>query len=99
MSHETSNSSAVRPTETGASGGRFPVSVIVLTFNEAENVAPCLDLLNWVDDLIIVDSFSTDGTTEAAVAVRPDVRVFKQPFQDFGAQRNWALDNTVPRHP
>jgi glycosyltransferase involved in cell wall biosynthesis len=51
-----------------------------------------------VDDVIVVDSFSTDDTLTRAVAARPDVRVFEHAFDDFGAQRNWALDETSPRH-
>lgn len=79
-------------------GERFPLSVIVLTFNESKNIGGCLECLDWVDDVIVVDSGSTDGTIAAAESVRPDARIFENPFEDFGAQRNWALDETSPRH-
>lgn len=78
--------------------GRFPLTAIVLTCNEAANIGPCLRSLAWVDDAVIVDSGSTDGTIEAARAARPDVRVLEHPFEDFGQQRNWALDHAEPRH-
>ncbi|MFO7640243.1 MAG: glycosyltransferase family 2 protein [Candidatus Competibacteraceae bacterium] len=78
---------------------RIPVTAIVLTFNEAVNIAPCLAAMARVDDVVIVDSGSTDDTLARAVATRPDVRIFSHPFQDFGDQRNWALDHTEPRHP
>lgn len=77
---------------------RYPVSVIVLTYNEAVNIGPCLESLHWADDVIVLDSFSSDGTLQAATAARSDVRTFQNRFEDFGQQRNWALDNTGPRH-
>ena len=77
---------------------RFPLTVIILTFNEGETIGACLQWLDWVDDVIIVDSHSTDDTLARARAVREDVRLFEHPFQDFGDQRNWALDETAPRH-
>jgi glycosyltransferase involved in cell wall biosynthesis len=77
---------------------RFPLSVIILTHNEAENIGPCLAGLDWADEVIIVDSGSTDGTIARAEDVRPDVRVYTHPFRDFGEQRNWALDATWPQH-
>src|ERR1700685_468341 len=80
------------------SSGRFPLSAIILTHDEAENIGDCLATLEWADDVVIVDSGSTDETIARALEARPDVRVFTNPFQDFGAQRNWALDNTSPRH-
>lgn len=74
------------------------ISVIILTYNEAINISACLTALVWADDVIIVDSGSTDDTFDTARAARPDVRVFTHAFQDFGDQRNWALDNTSPKH-
>jgi len=78
--------------------GPFPISVIILTFNEEANIRPCIAGLDWADDVILVDSHSTDATIEAARQTRPDVRVSSHAFRDFGDQRNWALDNTDPRH-
>lgn len=75
-----------------------PVTVIILTHNEALNIADCLRSVEFAEDVIVVDSGSTDGTRELAVQTRADVRVFQHPFQDFGDQRNWALDQTSPRH-
>jgi glycosyltransferase involved in cell wall biosynthesis len=91
--------------QTAASGevrsrsrGRLPVSVIILTYNEATNIQDCLSHLKWTDDVIVVDSNSDDATLELATNVRPDVRTFVNSFSDFGQQRNWALDNTRPRY-
>jgi len=77
---------------------KTPVTVIVLTFNESVNIAECLNSVAWADDIIVVDSGSTDDTIALAQYVRPDVRVFTHPFLDFGDQRNWSLDNTQPKH-
>lgn len=77
---------------------RFPLTAIVLTHNEEANIEACLGCLDWVDDVIVVDSGSSDGTIGAAKATRPDVRVLEHRFRDFGDQRNWALDHASPRH-
>jgi glycosyltransferase involved in cell wall biosynthesis len=76
----------------------FPISVIILTYNEEKNIAPCLETLKWAEDIILVDSGSEDETLAVACATRPDIRIFQRAFTDFGDQRNWALDNTSPRH-
>ncbi len=77
---------------------RSAVSVIILTGNEERNVTDCLASLDWADDVIVVDSFSRDETLDRARRARPDVRIFQNPFEDFGQQRNWALDETSPVH-
>ncbi len=80
-------------------GPRLPLSAIVLTLDEATNIAACLAALERVEDVVLVDSGSTDDTVALAVEARSDVRIFTHPFADFGAQRNWALDHVAPRHP
>ena len=74
------------------------VTVVILTFNEARNIVDCLRHLAWADDVVIVDSGSEDDTVRIAKDVRPDVRILENPFEDFGQQRNWALDNISPHH-
>lgn len=77
---------------------RCPLTAIVLTYNEAGNIGPCLEDLDWVEDVVVVDSGSDDGTVEVARSARAGVRLFSHPFQDFGDQRNWALDQIDSRH-
>ena len=77
---------------------KSPITIVILTFNETVNIADCLNSVAWADDVIVVDSGSTDDTVALARRVRLDVRVFEHPFQDFGDQRNWALDNTNPKN-
>ncbi len=76
-----------------------PITVIILTHNEEQNIFECVRSVAWADDVIIVDSGSTDATLAEALRAKADVRIFHHPFQDFGDQRNWALDETAPKHP
>ena len=73
-----------------------PVSVMIFTLNEATHLPSCLQAAGWCDDVIIVDSFSTDGTE--AIARSHGARFFQHAFTGFGSQRNWALANTAPKH-
>lgn len=77
----------------------IPLSVIILTHNEAKNIGHCLSHLQSVQEVIIVDSGSTDDTIEIARQARPNVRVSVNPFTDFGQQRNWAIENTSAAFP
>jgi glycosyltransferase involved in cell wall biosynthesis len=77
---------------------RAEITAVILTMDEEVNIVRCLECLAWVDDVVIVDSGSTDRTLEMAGQARPDVRTCIHPFQDFADQRNWALDHAAPRH-
>ncbi|MGE3316418.1 MAG: glycosyltransferase family 2 protein [Planctomycetaceae bacterium] len=83
---------------TAARSGAVPVTVMILTKDEATNIGGCVAQLEWCDDVVIVDSGSSDDTVRCALDVRSDIRVYEHPFRDFGDQRNWALDNCAPRH-
>jgi glycosyltransferase involved in cell wall biosynthesis len=72
------------------------ISVMIFTLNEEPNLPSCLDSLEWCDDVIVVDSFSTDATESIARAA--GARFFARPFDGFGKSRNWALDHTAPKH-
>ncbi|WP_048438113.1 glycosyltransferase family 2 protein [Caenimonas sp. SL110] len=74
-----------------------PVSVMIFTLNEEIHLPHCLASLGWCDDVIVIDSFSTDAT--AQICQSSGVRFFQNRFEGFGTQRNWALDHTAPRHP
>jgi len=71
----------------------LPITAIVLTLDEAENIGACLAGLARVGDIVILDCGSKDGTIEAARSMRPDIRVLGHPFRDFGEQRNYAIDH------
>ena len=67
------------------------LSVVVITFNEEENLARCLLALQGVaDDVLVVDSFSTDNTV--ALARQHGARVVQNAFAGYVAQKNFATD-------
>lgn len=68
-----------------------PITVVVLTHNEAANLPGCLDSLAGFDDVHVLDSGSTDGTRELAITRGVQVHL-NAPFRGFGQQRNWAID-------
>jgi glycosyltransferase involved in cell wall biosynthesis len=73
------------------------VSILVLTLNEQINIADCLGSLSWSDDLVVLDSLSTDRT--AAIAREHGARVIERPFDNWSAHQNWAVRNIEFRHP
>lgn len=77
-------------------GPRPPVSVVILTKDERINIAAALDSCRWSDDVHVLDSGSTDGTTE--IARSRGVPVWTNAFESFGRQRNWAIDHIPLRH-
>jgi len=74
---------------------KAPVSVLILTFNEESNLPYALhSIAGWADQIVVVDSYSTDRTVEIARSYGADV--YQNPFENFVQQRNWAL--TVPEY-
>ncbi|MGH7806799.1 MAG: glycosyltransferase family 2 protein, partial [Thermodesulfobacteriota bacterium] len=74
----------------------IPISVMIFTLNEEIHLLSCLASVEWSDDVIVIDSFSTDRTKE--ICREKGVRFFQNKFTGFGAQRNWALENTNPKY-
>ncbi len=66
----------------------FPVTLLVITYNEAHNIARCLDSVSFVAEKVVIDSGSTDETVSVAEA--HGARVVTQPWLGFGPQRNFA---------
>ncbi|MBY4895634.1 glycosyltransferase family 2 protein [Cupriavidus sp. AU9028] len=66
------------------------ISVVLITKNEAHNIAACLESVSWCDRAIIVDSGSTDGTQDLARALGAQV-VETADWPGFGPQKNRAL--------
>jgi len=73
------------------------VSALVLTLNEEINVAACLESLAWCDDIVVLDSLSTDATRDLAAA--RGTRVLTRPFDDWSSHQNWAVTNIPFRYP
>lgn len=75
----------------------LPITVIILTHNEEQNLPDCLrSVVGRVAEVHVVDSGSTDGTL--AVANEFGISVHTHPFAGFGQQRNWAIDNVPYAH-
>jgi hypothetical protein len=70
--------------------GRAALSVIITTFNEEVNIADCIESVSWADEILVVDSFSTDRTVE--IAQKYPVQLLQREYFGSAAQKNWALD-------
>lgn len=66
------------------------LSIIIITKNEASNIRACLESVAWADEIVVVDSGSTDATT--AICREFTSRVYDCDWPGFGAQKNRALD-------
>jgi glycosyltransferase involved in cell wall biosynthesis len=66
------------------------ISAYILTYNEAEKIAAAVSSVLWADEVVVVDSFSTDRTAEIAETL--SARVVQVPFEGFGALRNRAIE-------
>lgn len=66
---------------------------IILTYNEELHIEDCIASLRWADEVVVFDSFSTDRTVE--LAQRAGAQVLQHRFENYGAQRNAALDAVV----
>jgi glycosyltransferase involved in cell wall biosynthesis len=72
--------------------GKTRVSVIVPVKNEADNLTRCLPALDWADEVLVVDSQSTDATAD--IAERFGAQVVQFHFNGrYPKKKNWALDN------
>ena len=65
------------------------VSVYVIAYNEAEKIAATLQSVAWADEVLLIDSHSTDGTIE--IAEKMGARVVQVDFKGFGHLRNQGL--------
>jgi glycosyltransferase involved in cell wall biosynthesis len=74
------------------------ITPIILTYNEAPNIARAMSRLTWAKDIVVVDSKSTDGTV-AELARWPNVRVFSRIFDTHASQWNYAVTDTDVKTP
>lgn len=70
------------------------ITPLLITYNEAPNIARTLSKLTWARDVVIVDSHSTDRTREQAMAAHPGVRWFERGFTTHAEQWTFALEQT-----
>src|ERR1035441_516704 len=65
------------------------LSVVLITLNEAANLPRTLKSVSWAQEIVAVDSGSTDST--ARIAKAAGARVFMEPWKGFAAQKNSAI--------
>jgi glycosyltransferase involved in cell wall biosynthesis len=72
--------------------GRLPLTLVVLTHNEALNIRECLKgMADWLAAVFVVDSGSTDHTVEIATSL--GASVYAHPFETHARQWRWALEH------
>ncbi|MFH1412007.1 MAG: glycosyltransferase family 2 protein [Candidatus Omnitrophota bacterium] len=67
---------------------KVPVTVVVITKNEQDNIAQCLETAAWADELIVVDDESTDSTRE--ISKKYTDKIFVRKMENEGRHRNWS---------
>ena len=73
------------------------LSVVIITFNEEKNIARCLASIETIaDDIVVVDSFSTDKTEQ--ICLQFNVRFIQHNFEGHIQQKNWALKQAKYPH-
>lgn len=72
------------------------ISATIITYNEEKNIERCLKSLQGIaDEIIVVDSYSSDNTKE--ICLKYKVSFFERSFTDYSDQKNWAIDQAT--HP
>src|SRR5205085_2436087 len=71
------------------------ITPLILTLDEAPNIARCLARLQWAKNVMIVDSFSRDNTEQIAGSCHPHVEIRQRRFDTHAAQWNFGLDQVI----
>ncbi len=66
------------------------ITTLIITYNEIGYIEKCLESASFADEIIVVDSYSTDGTYEY-LKNNPRVKVIQHPFSNFTLQKRFAL--------
>jgi glycosyltransferase involved in cell wall biosynthesis len=76
---------------------KLPISVIVITYNEERNIRACLEsVAGWADEILVIDSGSTDATREIARLYTD--KIYEHLFENYAKQRNWAQETLAIRN-
>ena len=70
------------------------LSVVIITLNEADNIRECLESVRWADEIVVLDSGSTDGTVKICREYTDKIHV-NADWQGFGTQKNRALSHAT----
>lgn len=74
---------------------RLPISCIVICGNEAHRIRDCLESVRWCDEIVVVDSYSTDGTWD--IVEQYTSNVARRPWNGHVEQKQYALDRAHHR--
>jgi glycosyltransferase involved in cell wall biosynthesis len=69
---------------------KVPVSALIITYNEEQNIKSVINDLDFAEEIVVIDSFSTDQTT-AIASSHKNVKVVQHAFENYAAQRNFAI--------
>lgn len=69
------------------------ISAVIITFNEQENIAAAIESVSWADEIIVVDSESSDSTR--AIAEASDAKVLTRKWEGFAKQKQFAVDQAA----
>lgn len=70
------------------------VSAVIITYNEEENIFECLKSVKWADEIIVVDSYSTDNTVKLCKSFSKNIKVIRRKWNCYSAQKNFAVSKT-----
>lgn len=69
------------------------ITAIIPTLNEEKNIEGAINSLSFADEIIVIDSFSSDRTL--AICEQFNVKIIQRVFDDFSSQKNYAIDQAV----
>ncbi|MFD2601438.1 glycosyltransferase [Flavobacterium suzhouense] len=73
-------------------GEKIRISALAIVLNEEHNIRQYLDNMSFADEIIVVDSFSSDNTPKIIQEEYPHVKFYQRAFDDFSSQRNYTLE-------
>ncbi|WP_116787226.1 glycosyltransferase [Flavobacterium psychrotrophum] len=68
------------------------ITALAIVYNEEHNIREYLENISFADEIVVVDSYSTDATPEIIKAEYPHVRFYQRAFDDFSSQRNYTIE-------
>ena len=66
------------------------ITAIIPTLNEEIHITEAIESVSFADEIIVIDSFSSDKTLE--IAEKMNVKIIKRKFDDFSSQKNFAIE-------
>src|SRR5213592_4917442 len=69
------------------------ITATIITLNEADNIRAACESVSWADEILVVDSESTDATRD--IAAECGARVINRPWPGFSAQKQFATDSAA----